>query len=175
MKRTRMRRGASPSRRTSASTRGSRTTPSSSATPTTSRSGSRDAGGPTSRPPKVRSRTTSRTLGFDDGTPAGGGDRDHSDGRLHEPVLLAEVLAQLDPREGGRFLDGTVGAGGHAAAILERTGPSGRLIGLDVDPAALAEARRVLARFGDRAVLVRSNFALLDVVEIGRASCRERV
>jgi len=57
-----------------------------------------------------------------------------------------------------------VGAGGHAEAILERTGPSGRLIGLDVDPAALAEARRVLTRFGERAILVRSNFALLDVV-----------
>jgi len=77
---------------------------------------------------------------------------------------LAEVLAQLDPHESGRFLDGTVGAGGHAEAILERIGPSGRLIGLDVDPAALAEARRVLARFGERAILVRSNFALLDVV-----------
>ncbi|MEX2046563.1 MAG: 16S rRNA (cytosine(1402)-N(4))-methyltransferase RsmH, partial [Chloroflexota bacterium] len=84
--------------------------------------------------------------------------------RRHEPVLLAEVLAQLDPREGGRFLDGTVGAGGHAEAILERTAPDGRLIGLDVDPAALTEAQRVLGRFGERAVLVRSNFALLDVV-----------
>jgi len=84
--------------------------------------------------------------------------------RRHEPVLLAEVLAQLDPREGGRFLDGTVGAGGHAEAILERTAPSGRLLGLDVDPVALAEARRVLARFGDRVVLVRSNFAVCDVV-----------
>ncbi|HEV8670727.1 MAG TPA: 16S rRNA (cytosine(1402)-N(4))-methyltransferase RsmH, partial [Candidatus Limnocylindria bacterium] len=106
----------------------------------------------------------SRTSASDRGTPAGGGDRDHSDGRLHEPVLLAEVLAQLDPREGGRYLDGTVGAGGHAEAILERSSPTGRLIGLDVDPAALAEARQVLARFGERAVLVRSNFALLDVV-----------
>jgi len=57
-----------------------------------------------------------------------------------------------------------VGAGGHAEAILERTAPSGRLIGLDVDPAALAEAHRVLERFGERAVLVRSNFALLDAV-----------
>ena len=116
------------------------------------------------RASKARSLTTSRTSGSDRGTPAVGGDRDHSDGRLHEPVLLAEVLTQLDPREGGSFLDGTLGAGGHAEAILERTGPSGRLIGLDVDPAALAEARRVLGRFGDRAILVRSNFALLDVV-----------
>jgi 16S rRNA (cytosine1402-N4)-methyltransferase len=112
------------------------------------------------RASKARSQAISRTSGSSGGTRSSGG----SDGRLHEPVLLAEVLAQLDPREGGRFLDGTVGAGGHAEAILERIGPSGHLIGLDVDPAALVEARRVLARFGERAVLVRSNFALLDVV-----------
>ena len=65
-------------------------------------------------------------------------------------------------REGGRFLDGTVGAGGHAAAILDRTAPSGRLLGLDRDPAALAIARRELERFGDRAVLVEGNFAVCD-------------
>lgn len=90
--------------------------------------------------------------------------RDERDRRVHEPVLLAEVLAELDPRPGGRFLDGTVGAGGHARAILERTAPSGRLLGIDRDPAALAVARRELAPFGDRAVLVRANFALCDVV-----------
>jgi 16S rRNA (cytosine1402-N4)-methyltransferase len=60
-----------------------------------------------------------------------------------------------------------VGAGGHAEAILERTAPSGRLLGLDVDPAALAEARRVLGRFGERVVLVRANFAVCDVVAAG--------
>lgn len=87
-----------------------------------------------------------------------------SDGRAHEPVLLAEVLAQLGPGEGGRFLDGTVGAGGHAAAILDRTAPSGRLLGLDRDPAALAIARRELERFGSRALLVHANFAVCDVV-----------
>ena len=106
-----------------------------------------------SRASKARSPATSGTSGSSD-----------ERRRLHEPVLLAEVLAQLDPREGGRFLDGTVGAGGHAEAILERTAPTGRLLGLDVDPAALVEAGRVLARFGDRASLVRANFALCDVV-----------
>jgi len=57
-----------------------------------------------------------------------------------------------------------VGAGGHAAAILERSAPDGRLLGLDVDPAALSVARRQLARFGDRAVLVQANFTLCDQV-----------
>ena len=77
---------------------------------------------------------------------------------------MAEVLAELAPREGGRYLDGTVGAGGHAAAILDAAAPSGRLLGLDRDPAALGIAARELERFGDRAVLARANFALLDDV-----------
>jgi 16S rRNA (cytosine1402-N4)-methyltransferase len=77
---------------------------------------------------------------------------------------VAEILAAIDPRDGGRYLDGTVGGGGHAAAILERSGPSGRLLGLDVDPAALAAASAELGRFGDRARLVRANFAACDVV-----------
>ncbi len=57
-----------------------------------------------------------------------------------------------------------MGAGGHAAALLERSAPDGRLLGLDVDPAALEVARRELARFGDRATLVRANFAVCDDV-----------
>ena len=57
-----------------------------------------------------------------------------------------------------------MGGGGHAAALLDRTAPDGRLLGLDRDPAALAIARRELARFGDRVTLVNVNFARLDDV-----------
>src|SRR6266550_5807441 len=153
MRRTRTGRGASSSRPTYGSTHRSRPKPSSSGTSTTSRSGSPDAGAPSSRTSRPRSSPISGTSGFSDESE-----------RLHEPVLVAEVLAQLGPREDARYLDGTVGGGGHAAAILDATAPGGRLLGLDRDPAALGIAARELARFGDRAVLTRANFAILDDV-----------
>jgi 16S rRNA (cytosine1402-N4)-methyltransferase len=78
--------------------------------------------------------------------------------RYHVPVLLAEVLAGLSPRPGGRYIDGTLGGGGHAAAVLEASGPDGRVLGIDVDPAALAAARAGLASFGERFTLARGNF-----------------
>jgi 16S rRNA (cytosine1402-N4)-methyltransferase len=80
----------------------------------------------------------------------------------HEPVLLVEVLDALQPAPGGRFVDGTVGGGGHAEGLLEGSRPGGRLLGLDVDPRALDVARSRLRRFGARAVLVRANFAHCD-------------
>ncbi|MBI5500875.1 MAG: 16S rRNA (cytosine(1402)-N(4))-methyltransferase RsmH [Deltaproteobacteria bacterium] len=82
--------------------------------------------------------------------------------------MLDEVLAQLDPRSGRGedgeshvVVDATVGLGGHAEAILERSSPDGRLVGVDRDPAALALAAERLARFGDRCVLVHGDFAEL--------------
>ncbi|MDR7445351.1 MAG: 16S rRNA (cytosine(1402)-N(4))-methyltransferase RsmH [Armatimonadota bacterium] len=83
---------------------------------------------------------------------------------LHVPVLLQEVLTWLDPRPGGLYVDATVGTGGHAEAILERILPGGRLVGLDLDPEALAVARRRLERFGDAVQLVQANFADLQHV-----------
>ncbi|MGD8375754.1 MAG: 16S rRNA (cytosine(1402)-N(4))-methyltransferase RsmH [Acidobacteriota bacterium] len=62
----------------------------------------------------------------------------------HVPVMLSETLRLLDPPEGGVVVDATLGAGGHAAAILEAIGPTGRLIGIDRDPVALEEGRRRL-------------------------------
>lgn len=73
----------------------------------------------------------------------------------------------LAPERGGFFVDATVGAGGHAAALLE-AGPGIRLLGLDRDPDALALARQRLAEFGDRVELVRVDFAELDAALEGR-------
>lgn len=75
----------------------------------------------------------------------------------HEPVMAAEVLDGLAVRPGGRYVDATVGPGGHAAAILEASRPGGALLGIDVDPHALALARERLAPFGEAAVLVRGD------------------
>jgi 16S rRNA (cytosine1402-N4)-methyltransferase len=76
----------------------------------------------------------------------------------HASVLLAEVLAQLEPRAGGVYCDCTLGGAGHARAVLDRTLPDGRLIGIDRDPTALATARERLADVGDRVTLVHGRF-----------------
>jgi 16S rRNA (cytosine1402-N4)-methyltransferase len=76
----------------------------------------------------------------------------------HAPVMVREVMDLLTPERGGLYLDGTLGGGGHAEALLER-GPQARLIGTDRDPDALREAGERLAPFGDRFRPVRSNFA----------------
>lgn len=77
----------------------------------------------------------------------------------HIPVLLLEVLSIFDPKPSQTFLDGTVGQGGHAAAILERTKPEGQLIGLDLDPEAIEAAKKNLDQYGsERFKIFNSNF-----------------
>jgi 16S rRNA (cytosine1402-N4)-methyltransferase len=81
--------------------------------------------------------------------------------RAHLPVLRDEVLRLLAPRDGGLYVDVTLGRGGHAEAILEACAPSGRLVGIDRDQTALAETRGRLARFGDRVRYVHGPFSAL--------------
>ncbi|MCA9667296.1 MAG: 16S rRNA (cytosine(1402)-N(4))-methyltransferase RsmH [Myxococcales bacterium] len=79
----------------------------------------------------------------------------------HTTVLLHETVDLIDPQPGGLYCDATLGGGGHARAILERSGPDGRLIGFDHDPAALAAARETLAALSDRVTLHHASFAEL--------------
>lgn len=78
--------------------------------------------------------------------------------RPHVPVLLNETVGALGLGPGENVVDCTVGAGGHAAALLERNAPDGKLLGFDLDEAALETARRNLVRFGSRAMLVRESY-----------------
>jgi 16S rRNA (cytosine1402-N4)-methyltransferase len=82
----------------------------------------------------------------------------------HVPVLLREVVEGLKPRPGGRFIDCTLGGGGHTAALLDATQPDGRVLALDADPMAIEAGRARLSVYGDRIVLAHSNFARLSEV-----------
>ncbi len=90
----------------------------------------------------------------------------------HRPALLEECLTALELQPGAIVVDGTVGGGGHAAAILERTAPDGRLIGLDLDADAIRESKQRLEPFGDRVTLVQASFrnlrATLSRLEVPR-------
>jgi 16S rRNA (cytosine1402-N4)-methyltransferase len=76
----------------------------------------------------------------------------------HQPVLYHEIIHALRPINEGFYVDGTLGAGGHARGILEACAPDGRLLGLDVDPQALALARETLAPYGERARLMQASY-----------------
>ena len=76
----------------------------------------------------------------------------------HKPVLLQEVLQCLNLKSGDIVLDGTLGSGGHALEILKRIGPSGRLIGLDQDTAAIVRCRETLKDFQGQISLHSENY-----------------
>jgi 16S rRNA (cytosine1402-N4)-methyltransferase len=80
----------------------------------------------------------------------------------HEPVMVAEVLEHLAPGRSGVFVDCTVGSGGHTQALLE--GGASRVIGLDRDREALAEAGAALIPYGDRVELVHTDYRRLEEV-----------
>jgi 16S rRNA (cytosine1402-N4)-methyltransferase len=81
---------------------------------------------------------------------------------VHIPVLLDEVIEGLQARRGGDFVDCTVGLGGHAAAILEKISPSGRLLGIDADPEAIKVSQDKLSDYGEAVTLVNDNFVNLE-------------
>ena len=81
----------------------------------------------------------------------------------HQPVLLEEVLKYLSPKPGGMYIDGTVGGGGHTEAILARSAPDGKVLGIDTDAQALERVGKRLASMvnNGRLTLVQGNFAEL--------------
>ncbi len=95
----------------------------------------------------------------------------------HYPVLYNEIIHALSPTRGGHYVDGTVGAGGHARGILLASSPDGRLLGLDLDPQAVDLARRRLEAFGTRAVILQASYTSLDEqisrpgLAVGRWNC----
>jgi len=82
----------------------------------------------------------------------------------HVPVLFDEVMEWLQPRPGERYIDATLGLGGHAVGILERSAPDGRLLGIDRDPHALDQAQVRLAAFSERLDVRCASFAELESV-----------
>ncbi len=80
----------------------------------------------------------------------------------HIPVMLNECMNLLNPQPGGSFADGTLGAGGHSAAIAEAIGPEGHLTGFDLDPEAIKIARETLAPYTDRVDIINDSYVNLN-------------
>jgi 16S rRNA (cytosine1402-N4)-methyltransferase len=86
---------------------------------------------------------------------------------IHRPVLINEVIEALNAADGKRYIDCTLGLGGHASAILEKISPSGKLLGIDADPEAIQIAAENLSSYSESVLLVNDNFTNL------RAICKE--
>ncbi len=82
----------------------------------------------------------------------------------HIPVMTGKVTEALNIQHGGRYIDCTVGAGGHAAAILEQSSPGGQLLGIDADPEAAEAARQKLAGYGNSVLIVNDSFFNLEAI-----------
>jgi len=87
--------------------------------------------------------------------------------RVHTPVLVDEVVAALDVRPGKRYIDCTLGGGGHALAILSGCQPGGQLLGIDADPEAISLAQHNLYDFFESSIIINDNFYNLENI------CRE--
>jgi len=77
---------------------------------------------------------------------------------IHKPVLKKEVLKYLDPKPNENFIDGTIGEGGHSLSILEKIGPNGMLLGIDIDSRQIENARNRLADFKGRIIFQNDSY-----------------
>ncbi|MBN1326144.1 16S rRNA (cytosine(1402)-N(4))-methyltransferase RsmH [Candidatus Falkowbacteria bacterium] len=80
----------------------------------------------------------------------------------HKPVLLEETIKYLDPKSGENFIDCTLGGGGHARIILEKTASSGKLLAIDLDIKAIEIAKEDLKEFSSRVIYINDNFSNLE-------------
>ncbi len=94
--------------------------------------------------------------------------KDSMPSTAHVPVMVTEAMEALNAHPGGWYVDCTLGAGGHARALLERIQPNGRLLAIDADPEAIENARQSLAAYCESVVLAQGNFG-----ELGRI-CRDQ-
>lgn len=76
----------------------------------------------------------------------------------HVPVLAKEVLDLLNLQPNQNVIDCTLGDAGHSELMLEKTGPNGKLLGIDADPESVLRAKQYLYRFGNRVIFIRDNF-----------------
>ena len=83
---------------------------------------------------------------------------------MHIPVLLKEVIQYLNPKPNQNFIDATVGDGGHAAAILEKTSPKGKLLAIDRDLNSIIRAKNNLAEFENRVLFINDSFGNLEKI-----------
>lgn len=88
----------------------------------------------------------------------------HWSASSHTPVLLSETLRALAVQPGGRYIDCTLGSGGHATAILDHSSPGGQLLGIDADPNAVKMAKERLQNYKKSILIVSDNFVNLQAV-----------
>ncbi len=83
---------------------------------------------------------------------------------FHIPVMLSETIESLSVKAGGRYIDCTIGSGGHAATIMQQSAPGGQLLGIDADPKAIQFAKKRLKEYGSSILLVNDNFVNLETI-----------
>ena len=86
----------------------------------------------------------------------------------HNPVMVPEILKYLDVVSGGRYIDCTLGEGGHSKSILDASNPGGEVLGIDADHEAIEVSKSRLEKYQDRAIFVNDNFRNLRKIAMRR-------